>query len=186
MSQDVFEFDHPDYFEAEAIGAPGQRRFRVIARQGSQTAALWMERVDVEALIQAMQQALIEITGNDALRVEGDPGVPPPPREDFPATPAFQMHVGRWAIGYDRAGGAIVFVAASMESLLENAEEGDDIDPEFRAMLDARGADQFAERAGRVVAAGRPRCPLCGTPLRVPEEPHACVRQNGHLHIADA
>ena len=38
----------------------------------------------------------------------------------------------------------------------------------------------FTERAMRVVAAGRPACPLCGAPL----DPggHICPRRNGYLH----
>ena len=36
----------------------------------------------------------------------------------------------------------------------------------------------FIERARRVVAAGRPRCPLCGQPLN--PTGHICPRHNGY------
>jgi uncharacterized repeat protein (TIGR03847 family) len=39
-------------------------------------------------------------------------------------------------------------------------------------------ARAFIARALRVVAAGRPPCPLCSLPLD--PEGHICPRQNGH------
>ena len=35
-----------------------------------------------------------------------------------------------------------------------------------------------------VVAAGRPRCPLCHTPLSAPGMPHFCPPTNGHQKLA--
>jgi hypothetical protein len=37
----------------------------------------------------------------------------------------------------------------------------------------------LSQRAAEVVAAGRPRCPLCDEPL-TPGGRHVCVRDNGH------
>jgi uncharacterized repeat protein (TIGR03847 family) len=44
--------------------------------------------------------------------------------------------------------------------------------------LTPQATRQFIERARRVVAAGRPACPLCGQPL----DPagHLCPRHNGY------
>jgi uncharacterized repeat protein (TIGR03847 family) len=181
MSQDFADFETPDYFEAEALGQPGNRRFRLIARQGTQTACLWLERADVELLIQGMQQTLAEITGSDVLRVEGEQSTPPapPPRTDFPANPDTEFQVGRWALGYDQLNGNIIFVAASLETAMELTEE-DDLIPEFRVALTQAEAERFAQHAEGVVAAGRPRCPLCGMPLSHAGEEHVCVKQNGH------
>ena len=39
-------------------------------------------------------------------------------------------------------------------------------------------ARAFAERAERVVSAGRPPCPLCAEPLDA--DGHVCVRLNGY------
>ena len=50
----------------------------------------------------------------------------------------------------------------------------------LRVRLSPAVARAFAKRALRVVAAGRPPCPLCGNPLD--PEGHICPRQNGHLH----
>ena len=52
------------------------------------------------------------------------------------------------------------------------------------AGIPAHAARAFVKRAQRVVAAGRPPCPLCGLPLD--PEGHICVRTNGYLRGAIA
>jgi uncharacterized repeat protein (TIGR03847 family) len=58
---------------------------------------------------------------------------------------------------------------------LTETEEGP---PALRVLLTAEMARAFIQRAQRVVAAGRPPCPLCALPLD--PEGHICPRQNGH------
>jgi uncharacterized repeat protein (TIGR03847 family) len=68
--------------------------------------------------------------------------------------------------------------------LIEATADGDDEEqPEeerdvLRVRISAASARAFVARAERVVAAGRPPCPLCGLPL----DPagHICPRQNGY------
>jgi hypothetical protein len=57
----------------------------------------------------------------------------------------------------------------------DDAEDGPDV---FRVLLTAPAARAFVNRAVRVIASGRPPCPLCGQPL----DPlgHICPRRNGH------
>ena len=184
MSQPGADFGLPDYFEAEALGQPGQRRFRLIARKGFRTASLWLERTDVEMLAQALRQVLADLTSSEVLRIEGGQDLPPapPPRADFPSEPDVEFQVGRWAIGVDETNNLIAFLAASLNESLESIAE-DELVPAFRVLLTNETADTFAELAESVVAAGRPRCPLCGTALKTLAEPHTCIKQNGHHHI---
>jgi uncharacterized repeat protein (TIGR03847 family) len=184
MSQELPDFDLPDYFEAEALGQPGNRRFRLIAGKGRRTACLWLERADVELLVQGIQQTLVEIAGSDVLRVEGEPTLSPapPPRTDFPSEPNIEFQVGRWALGYDQESTHIIFVASSLALAMETTEE-DEMVAEFRVALTRGEAERFAQQAESVIAAGRPRCPLCGVALSHPGEAHGCVKQNGHKHL---
>ena len=48
----------------------------------------------------------------------------------------------------------------------------------LRVRITPGAARAFAQRAAKVVAAGRPPCPLCGLPLDT--DGHICPRQNGH------
>jgi len=59
--------------------------------------------------------------------------------------------------------------------VLDDGEEGPDALRVFLSPLQARA---FAERAEKVVSAGRPPCPLCAEPLN--PEGHVCVRLNGY------
>ena len=48
----------------------------------------------------------------------------------------------------------------------------------LRVRLTPEAARAFAQRALRIIAQGRPPCPLCGLPLDA--NGHICPRQNGY------
>ena len=88
--------------------------------------------------------------------------------------------MGTLALAWDEDEGLVIIEA---QSVLEDAEgapaEETDADM-LRVKISPAVARAFSKRALRVVAAGRPPCPLCGNPLD--PEGHICPRQNGHLH----
>ena len=63
------------------------------------------------------------------------------------------------------------------EEEVEVDEEAADLD-RLRVRLTPAATRSFIERARRVVAAGRPPCPLCGQPLD--PKGHLCPRHNGY------
>ena len=69
---------------------------------------------------------------------------------------------------------------ASIAATIQAAFEADDDDgPDvLRVRMTADDARSFVERAARIVASGRPPCPLCGQPLD--PQGHICPRRNGH------
>lgn len=68
-------------------------------------------------------------------------------------------------------------LAASIIAAFEKLEEdGPDV---LRVRVTADAARSFVERAARLVAAGRPPCPLCGQPLD--PQGHLCPRRNGQF-----
>jgi uncharacterized repeat protein (TIGR03847 family) len=74
-------------------------------------------------------------------------------------------------------------IAASIRAAFEAREDEDDDDdlegPDvLRVRVSAAAARSFVERAARVVASGRPPCPICGQPLD--PQGHICPRRNGH------
>src|SRR5215216_1728989 len=79
----------------EAIGEPGQRRFRLLAIVGGQTYAVWMEKQQVHALGLALEQMLARLP--DAGPVLPDaPGI-----DEFDRETRKQFRVGRMELGYD-------------------------------------------------------------------------------------
>lgn len=69
-------------------------------------------------------------------------------------------------------------LAASIIAAFEKLEEEDGPDV-LRVRVTAEAARSFVERAAKVVAAGRPPCPLCGQPLD--PQGHLCPRRNGQF-----
>jgi uncharacterized repeat protein (TIGR03847 family) len=69
---------------------------------------------------------------------------------------------------------------ASIAATIQAAFEADDDDgPDvLRVRMTADKARSFVERAARIIASGRPPCPLCGQPLD--PQGHICPRRNGH------
>jgi uncharacterized repeat protein (TIGR03847 family) len=65
--------------------------------------------------------------------------------------------------------------------VLDDTEEGPDA---VRVFLSPTKARAFAERADRVVRAGRKPCPLCAEPLD--PDGHVCPRQNGYRHSRES
>ena len=66
-------------------------------------------------------------------------------------------------------------ISAAIQAAFSSDEDGPDI---LRVRLTAGTARSFVERAARIVASGRPPCPLCGQPLD--PQGHICPRKNGH------
>ncbi len=62
--------------------------------------------------------------------------------------------------------------------IVEAVEDDDDDDALLHVALSAEATRTFVEQAARVVASGRPPCPLCGAPLDATG--HICPRGNGH------
>ncbi len=186
MNPDLQDFGHPAYFEPEAIGKPGNRRFRLIAATDQRTAALWLERDQLREFSMSLQHLMTQLTGEDVLRpaIEA-PAPPPPPREDFPENPDVEFQVGPIILGYDEDEEAVIVLVAPVE-IIEvdgNPTLNSDAEPQFRVALAHDDVDAFIQRSESVLAAGRPRCPYCGQALNRPDEPHGCVRQNGHRHL---
>ena len=110
-------------------------------------------------------------------RRRGDPDADPlavPLEEEF--------RVGTMGLGWDADSRSIVveLLAVSEEEVdesvvLDDTEEGPDA---LRVFLSPAQARAFAERAEKVVSAGRPPCPLCAEPLD--PEGHVCIRLNGY------
>ena len=98
-----------------------------------------------------------------------------------------EFRVGTMGLGWDSETSAVVIELLAITEgevdesvVLDDTEEGPDA---VRVFLTPAEARAFAERADRVINAGRKPCPLCGEPL----DPagHVCPRQNGYRRTED-
>lgn len=162
------DFKYINELDAEAIGEPGNRVFRLRARSDNLTASLWLEKQQLQALSLAIRQVLEQAHHSAEPGPDIDPAIP---MEGFPLTPSVDFRVGRLALGWDDSAQRLVLQAYPLGS-------GDEESAGFSCLTSAEHAMAFCDLADATVAGGRPLCSLC----REPMDPvgHACVRSNGH------
>jgi uncharacterized repeat protein (TIGR03847 family) len=177
-----------DIVGAEAIGNPGQRRFRLFALVRDVSVAIWMEKEQLNNLSFALDRILAQLTEGRILRIEAQAEPPPSPKgapDNFPDKPNFEFQVGQLRISYDERRNLLVLINVPLEIVMERGREPQVILQEeytlsFRLTL--QQAQQLSSTITVLVISGRPVCPLCRTPLD--GGPHACVKQNGHRELA--
>ena len=194
MPRRLFLFDAPDRFVAGTIGEPGNRSFFLQARDGSRIVSVLLEKVQVAVLAERLGALLDELERRGLADTKVDTASEDVAPLDEPLNEVFRA--GTLSLGWDGDSDAIVVEARAIVETDEEAEEGAeeraeeeddepeevaDDDPEgpdlIRVRMAAPNARRFVDRAVRVVASGRPPCPLCGQPLD--PQGHLCPRRNG-------
>ncbi len=178
-----------DILGADAVGQPGQRRFRLFARSGQQSAVFWLEKEQLIDLSLHIDQMLAQVSDGRILRVEARAGGLPAtgaelPR-DFPLNPDYDFRVGEIHLTFEGRREAFMLGAVPLE--IEEDERGE---PQIVLQRDKRislwfsleQAQQLTRQITALTRSGRPVCPLCQEPLEE-GRPHICERQNGHHAI---
>ncbi|MEU0194589.1 DUF3090 domain-containing protein [Streptomyces afghaniensis] len=192
MSRQVFLYDHPERFVAGTVGLPGRRSFFLQASAGSRVTSVALEKTQVAALAERMDELLDEVVR----RSGGSASVPAVAPSDITDTAPLdtpieeEFRVGTMALAWDGDEQLMIVEAQALveldadteedlaeaeERLLQDEENGP---PMLRVRLTGAQARAFAKRALDIVNAGRPPCPLCSLPLD--PEGHVCPRQNGY------
>jgi hypothetical protein len=155
---ETYDLGEVSRVDAESVGEPGSRHFRLRAQGGQGTALLWLEKEQLYelaiAIKQLLEKAVPEVT-DEPLSVPGD------------ISTDYDFHVTRMALGQEQGG--------NYRLVANTTEDGSAVS----LTLMEEQLDQLADQAFEVCASGRPRCPLCGAPLDGGEA-HVCSRSNGH------
>lgn len=170
MRPEQRDFGQVSSVDAEAIGPPGQRRFRMtVLSDGGESAALWLEKEQLAALGTALEQQLVR-TDRQRARTEAplDDSAPP-----FPLNPSFDARIGQIALAYDESKSLFRIQAVVVDSSNERAS--------FSCAATHQQARRLIRVISRLISAGRPTCPLCGAVI---EGEHHCPRSNGHAEVA--
>ncbi|MET9686211.1 MULTISPECIES: DUF3090 domain-containing protein [Streptomyces] len=192
MSRQVFLYDHPERFVAGTVGLPGRRSFFLQASAGSRVTSVALEKTQVAALAERMDELLDEVVrrsgGSAAVPAVAPSEITDTAPLDTPIEEEFR--VGTMALAWDGEEQLMIVEAQALveldadteedlaeaeERLLQDEENGP---PMLRVRLTGAQARAFAKRALDIVNAGRPPCPLCSLPLD--PEGHVCPRQNGY------
>jgi uncharacterized repeat protein (TIGR03847 family) len=180
VSRQVFLFDRPTRFVAGTVGQPGDRTFYLQATDSGRTVSVALEKSQVEVLAERMNELLDEVSTRASVVVPPEADVDD--LEPLTAPVDEEFRVAAMGLAWDGETDAVVVEAVAAgeepvdeEAILSDAEEGPDA---LRVTITPAAARAFVARARRVIAAGRPACPLCSLPL----DPagHVCPRQNGY------
>jgi uncharacterized repeat protein (TIGR03847 family) len=175
MTRRLFIFDDPDRFVAGTVGEPGDRTFYLQARKGTALVSVALEKVQVVALAERLDDLLDSVDARAATPTTDGHPLEEPVIELF--------RVGAMALAWDAGNEAVVIEAQTPTEdgdyveLPDDAEEGPDL---LRVRITAEHARGFVRRAEALVSAGRPACPFCGQPLD--PQGHFCPRSNGQLN----
>ncbi|HEY0486706.1 MAG TPA: DUF3090 family protein [Mycobacteriales bacterium] len=173
MPRQVFEFEPPDRFVAGTVGQPGDRTFYLQASGNGRTVSVALEKLQVALLAERLGELLDEARRRlgadvpaEVVELEDTAPLDAPVEEEF--------RVGTLGLAWD-GDNSTVLIEATADGEEDEPEDERDV---LRVRISAGTARAFVSRAERVVAAGRPPCPLCGLPL----DPtgHICPRQNGY------
>jgi uncharacterized repeat protein (TIGR03847 family) len=131
-----------------------------------------VEREHLERLAMLVEQLLtgwpaVQVAGTSAGQGEGKARSAP-----FTSSPDVDFRVGQLAVGYDESNSLYVLLAHNVES--ESSET-----PDFTCRVTRAQLRGLSETIPPLLAAGRPRCPMCERPLG--PSPHHCERANGHV-----
>jgi uncharacterized repeat protein (TIGR03847 family) len=170
----VHGFDWPDRIVVGTIGQPGSRAFYLQARARARIVSVALEKQQSTVLAATIEEILDELMAG-----EGNPFSIPAvtPVELVDNDPLeqpveVQFRTGAMSLGWDPTTAQIVIEAYPLVEVDDTEPDDLGLDPddaEPAEMLQVRipvgTARAFARRTLEVVGAGRPLCPLCGTPI---------------------
>ncbi len=186
MAPVVHGFDPPERFITGTVGMPGQRTFFLQARSGSRLVSVALEKQQVAALAERIDELLDEVMTsqqNEAvipavapLGLDDDEPLEQPIEEEFRA--------GTMTLSWDPDDARVVievfpFTEAAVVSPDQVDEDFEEPEPDelLLVRITPGAARAFVKRTAQVLDAGRPSCPFCGYPID--PDGHLCVRANG-------
>ena len=182
----VHAFDPPERFVAGTVGLPGERTFFLQAREGTRIISVALEKQQVQALAQRIDELLDEVLASqEATGVV--PAIAPLDSDDTePLEQPIQeeFRAGTMTLSWDPRDERVVievfpYTEAAVVAPDQVEEDFEEPEPEelLLVRLSAAAARAFVSRYERVVEAGRPTCPFCSQPID--PDGHVCVRANG-------
>ena len=175
MPRQLFDFPEPERFVVGTVGMPGDRTFFLQARHGNNVVSVVLEKQQVAALADRVEQILSVVEGTNIgfVRNIDDKPLELPIFEEF--------RVGTMALGWDDDVHKVFIeaYAVSESELPDMDEDGDDEESvdTLRVRLTPDQARSFIQRARTMVESGRPACPFCVQPLD--PSGNICPRANG-------
>ncbi len=180
----VHEFAWPDRLVVGTVGRPGAREFYLQARTKARIVTVALEKEQSALLAQKIDEVLDELKSTDGnpFRVPDSTPVELVDNDPLEQPLDTQFRTGAMGLGWDPTTAQIVIEAFPIDDADTGDETDDDDDatepPEMLSVRIPVGtARAFAQRTKEIVGAGRPICPMCGTPMD--PDGHTCVVPDG-------
>jgi len=165
VEQAKFDFGAAVSVDAEAVGRPGQRRFRLMVRSTGQTASIWMEKQQLAGIGVWFDEMCARL---DREHPTSEPDAEPSP---FAGDYDVDFRSSQVGLNYDEHADRFAIQAFDLDASAGEA-------PAFRCELTRGQCRVLSRKIAALVAAGRPICPLCEQPMD--PDGHVCPRSNGH------
>jgi len=182
----IHGFDPPERFVAGTVGPPGSRTFFLQARTGVRITSISLEKQQVAALAERIDELLDEVMASDQASVVIPAVTPLDLQDGHPLEQPIEeeFRAGTMTLSWDPQDQRIVievfpFTEAAVVSPDQVDQDFEEPEPDevFLVRIDAGHARAFVQRSEQVLEAGRPSCPFCGNPID--PDGHLCVRANG-------
>lgn len=167
MPEPKIQFTNVSVLDAEAIGEPGKRTFRIMASSGNSKAIIRLEKEQLLQLALTVNQLLGNVPEESRPDVNIDD-------LEAPQSSTLDFKTDKIVLGYDNGTGRFMIDAHDIESADEERAA-------IRVWPNQTQIKAFANQALEVCASGRPLCTLCGG--SIDPEGHTCPRTNGHHSI---
>jgi uncharacterized repeat protein (TIGR03847 family) len=164
MERAEHDFGQAQSIDAESLGQPGQRTFRLLVQAGTHSASIWMEKQQLAGIGTWFEEVLERL---DREQPSADPDV-----EASPIGSAYEVEFRASQIGLGYAEEESLFAIHAFD------ERGAGGAPAFRCLINRGQSRVLSRKIAEVVAGGRPICPLCGAAMEA--SGHVCPRSNGH------
>jgi uncharacterized repeat protein (TIGR03847 family) len=162
------ELDEIKQISAVVMGVPGKRTFFLILGQPGEWIRAWLEKELLEALALATDQFLASLVRE---RLYFPPETEPESEPDAVPSglPSRELEIDQITLGYDRERATLELAVHVLGQQTEDRSE-------LSCRLTLAQLKKLGIQAGKICAAGRPRCRLCGGPID--PEGHVCPKSN--------
>ncbi len=168
-TKERYEYPEATLLAPFAVGVPGQRTFFLGIGDKDSWVRIWVEKEHLLGLIEGIDKFSLLLTQLQISFSEVAEARPSP--DDTPSgLPAAELDIVQLMLGYDEQGkAAIDFVVQP-----SGAQEPEPVEVSCQVAL--AQVKKLRHQAEKIIAAGRPLCPICGGPI----DPagHICPEDN--------
>jgi uncharacterized repeat protein (TIGR03847 family) len=170
LSDEYFSLGSVRKFNANTIGKPGQRTFRLLMESDIDSACIWIEKQQLLELSLLLRQLLRDYFENNDISFSANLTSL---SEIAQINPSIEFTVVRLNVNFDDSTRLWIMEAYNSDDSVGN-------DPTLKVEIQSDILLAFVDEALAICGAGRPLCPLCGNPINE-ETNHVCPLKNGHI-----